>query len=372
MPIHESVINYELYKAAAIRGRYVTTAAIRSCLFKPSSVFKAETVGSSVQQKPIEMLTLGGGPIHILMWSQMHGNESTTTKAILDFLNFMESSSVLAAKILEKCTIKIIPILNPDGALAYTRVNANGVDLNRDAQERTQPESKVLRKIFDSFGPDYAFNLHDQRTIFNVGQTPKPATVSFLAPAHDDVRSISKTRAISMQLIVAMNEGLQELIPGQVGRFDDTFNKNCVGDCFQMLQTPTILFEAGHTANDYEREKTREYIFHSICKAVEVITTDTVGNRNLSAYFDIPENNTLFFDVLIKEVHMINPSYEKGSSIGILYKEVLQDGKILFEPYIAQRGKLEGYFGHKTFNCNMSEDVHQLNEVYDALVDLIC
>jgi hypothetical protein len=47
----------------------------------------------------------------------------------------------------------------------YTRLNANEVDLNRDSQNLTQPESKVLREIFDLFQPHYCFNLHDQRTI---------------------------------------------------------------------------------------------------------------------------------------------------------------------------------------------------------------
>src|SRR5690606_18803559 len=99
----------------------------------------------------------GDGPIKILMWSQMHGNESTTTKAVLDLINFLLEGSEMSNSILERCTIKIIPILNPDGALAYTRVNANGIDLNRDAQNLSQPESKVLRAVFEDFGPDYCF-----------------------------------------------------------------------------------------------------------------------------------------------------------------------------------------------------------------------
>jgi murein tripeptide amidase MpaA len=44
-------------------------------------------------------------------------------------------------------------MLNPDGADMYTRLNANEVDLNRDSQNLTQPESKVLREIFDLFQP---------------------------------------------------------------------------------------------------------------------------------------------------------------------------------------------------------------------------
>ncbi|WP_273566708.1 DUF2817 domain-containing protein [Maribacter halichondriae] len=95
---------------------------------------------------------------------------------------------------LEQCSLVILPMLNPDGAEVYTRVNANNVDLNRDAQERTQPESRILRQVFEEFRPEYCFNLHDQRTIYNVGDTNKPATVSFLSPAFDIERSISVSR----------------------------------------------------------------------------------------------------------------------------------------------------------------------------------
>jgi hypothetical protein len=55
-------------------------------------------------------------------------------------------------------------MLNPTERIC---LNANEVDLNRDSQNLTQPESKVLREIFDLFQPHYCFNLHDQRTILS-------------------------------------------------------------------------------------------------------------------------------------------------------------------------------------------------------------
>jgi len=59
------------------------------------------------------------------MWSQLHGNESTTTKALFDVLNILKEKNEFSKTILEQCTIKIIPMLNPDGARFYTRLNAN-------------------------------------------------------------------------------------------------------------------------------------------------------------------------------------------------------------------------------------------------------
>jgi hypothetical protein len=347
------------YKEKSLQGRYVTNKQVTNFLkVTNAEALLVETIGYSVEKKPIQSVTIGTGKYKILVWSQMHGNESTTTKAVLDFLNFIDGEESISKAILMNCTLKIIPILNPDGAEVYTRVNANGIDLNRDAQILSQPESILLREAYDTFQPDFCFNLHDQRTIFNVGKTSKPATVSFLAPSHDAKRSISKTRGISMKLIVAMNNVLQNLIPGQVGRYDDAFNANCVGDTFQMLETPTILFEAGHFVRDYEREVTRKYIFYSLLTAIQCIAEKQIYRYSQKDYFDIPENQKLFFDVLIKNAKIINTTYSE--SVGIVFKEVLKKGKIHLEPHIEKRGKLSEYFGHHVYDCVQISDLKAL------------
>lgn len=369
--------NYKTIHAAVkvntIQGRYVTNQHIFPFFDTLDDSFLVETIGKSVLSKDIKSVTFGSGSAKIFMWSQMHGNESTTTKAVLDFINFIQSKSDFAIQLLQKCTFKIIPILNADGAEAYTRVNANQEDLNRDAQVRRQPESIVLRNAYEAFKPDYCFNLHDQRTIFNVGTSPKPATVSFLAPAHDEERSISPSRAVSMQLIVAMHKELQQYIPNQIGRYNDGFNANCVGDTFQMLNKPTILFESGHFPNDYEREQTRIYMFCALLKAIDVIATNTLHEHSRDAYFDIPENGKLFYDILIKNADVISGKVPKGSAIGILFQETLKNTTLKFIPKIVAIENLEAYFGHKTYNClnnNELTDLKANKEVYNLVLNI--
>jgi hypothetical protein len=263
-------------------------------------------------------------------------------------------------------------MLNPDGAVAYTRVNANGIDLNRDAQERTQPESKVLRSEYDTFSPHFCFNLHDQRTIFGAGSVPKPATLSFLSPAADSIRTVTKNRLKGMNLIAAINEELQQFIPGQIGRYDDAFNANCVGDSFQMLGTPTILFEAGHFQDDYKREKTRKYVFMSMWKALEAVAFDSLNNNREKAYAAIPENKKCFFDILVQNAHLLNNKLGVGNTVGILYKEKLLKDSIHFQPFIDKTGILNGYFGHLTYDCANPNDLIRLknHEVIANLINL--
>ena len=91
----------------------------------------------------------------------------------------MASCREITELILKKCTIEIIILLNPDGALKFTRENALNIDLNRDAVAKKAIESKILRKTLKSSSPHFCFNLHDQRSIFNVSGTEKPANRKF-------------------------------------------------------------------------------------------------------------------------------------------------------------------------------------------------
>lgn len=280
------------------------------------------------------------------MWSQMHGNESTTTKALLDFINLLHSDSDLGKKLLSEFTFCMIPMLNPDGSELYTRENANGIDLNRDAQHQSQPESVILRKAFVEFKPDYCYNLHDQRTIYGVGETNNPATVSFLAPAYNFERDINDVRVKAMRLIVAMNKTLQQFIPNQIGRFDDSFNLNCVGDTFQYLNVPTVLFEAGHFQGDYEREITRKYIFIALISGLQYFYENDIVDNEIEDYLKIPQNKVAFYDFVYKNVKLNYDNIKKNINFASQFKEVLNKGEISFEAHIAQVDNLENYFGH--------------------------
>jgi Zinc carboxypeptidase len=328
--------NYHLFKEEKIAGRYITNQHIEPILKSLSSQFFVEVIGQSVLEKPIYSVKIGSGKIKIFMWSQMHGNESTTTKALFDFFNFLESDVAEAKTIKENCTLLCIPILNPDGATLYTRENANEIDLNRDAIDLSQPESNILRQLFNNFNPNFCFNLHDQRTIYAAGNTVNPATVSFLAPAFNEARDISATRNKAISIIVEMNDELQKHIPNQVGRFDDTYNGNCVGDTFQSLQVPTILFESGHFQNDYQREETRKYIFLALKVAVSSIAKNTFENDVIAKYLSIPQNNVHFNDFIYRNVRFICNSLNIITTFALDFSECLENGIIVFKAYFTE------------------------------------
>jgi len=331
------------FQELQLSGRYITNSMIEPLLKKLPKNAAVSVEGLSVEKRSIYSIKLGTGKKRIMLWSQMHGNESTTTKAIFDILNTFKAKN----SILDACTILIIPILNPDGAEAYTRLNANDVDLNRDAQNLSQPESRLLRDCFNSFKPDFCFNLHGQRTIFSVGNTSRSATVSFLSPAEDAERTITKTRKIAMELIAVMHANLQKYIPNQVALYDDGFNHNCVGDSFQSLGVPTVLFEAGHYSNDYNREITRALIYESLIMALNTISKRNLTGEGYQDYLKIPQNGKYFLDIIIRNVL----HEDKRVDIGIQYQELLINNTIQFVPKIEKIETLEGFFGHRELDA---------------------
>ena len=339
---------FSLVKTPELFGRYITNFHIEKCLEKlPKS--SISVIGQSVEKRPIYSLKFGKGPTKVLLWSQMHGNESTTTKALFDCFRLFDTSTALSNLILESCTLFVIPILNPDGAQRYTRINANHLDLNRDAQDLSQPESKVLRTAYDDFKPHYCFNLHGQRTLYNVGNTNVSATLSFLSPSQDQERQLTPNRKQAMAIIAEIKDLLQIELPNGIARYDDGFNLNCVGDTFQNFGVPTLLYEAGHYPNDYNREVVRRYMFIALLKGLTVISNG-VETSGYSKYLAIPENGKKFYDIIIRNVKE-NGASDKIVDIAFQYVERLCNGKIEFVPVVDSISKLDGFYGHREINA---------------------
>jgi len=355
-------------KEMNLKGRYITLSDIEPLLMNYNSDNQVQIIGESVLGKPIYKYELGTGKTKVLLWSQMHGNESTTTKALFDFFNLLNSNSDLANNLLNEFTFSCLPMLNPDGALLYTRENANNIDLNRDAQNLTQPESKLLRSIFENFKPDYCYNLHDQRTIYGVGtDNIKPATVSFLAPAYNENRDINEERTKAIKVIVAMNNILQEFIPNQVGRFDDSFNINCVGDTFQFLNVPTILIEAGHFQGDYDRDLTRKFVFIELVEGLKKIYENDIVNNKIEDYLNIPHNKICFYDFIYKNIKINYDNNKIITNFALQIKEELIDNQLVFNTYTAAIGDLEGFSGH--FEYDVEEALYEDFEINIPKID---
>lgn len=336
--------HYEEIRVSGFESRYLPFSQLKNYLDGnfPDKV----SLGKSFLGNDIFHLQIGNGNRNILAWSQMHGNESTGTRAMFDVLEFLKLENDWCKMILNEFTFHFIPMLNPDGATLYTRRNVCGIDLNRDFTKESSPEIRILKDFIKKENPDFMFNLHDQRTIFNVEISKEPATLSFLAPSGDIQRSLSDTRRQVMSVISYMNRHLQKYIPGKIGRFSDEFYPNSTGDNFTQMEIPTILFEAGHYPNDYQRHHTRRYNALAILLALDAIRIDE--DFGTEGYFDIPENGKKFLDIVLRNVLVKSSGAETLLDIGIYFQERINliTQEIEFCAVIEEIGDLSNYFGH--------------------------
>lgn len=354
-------------KQQEINERYITNTDLENVLESLNKdIFKVAVAGKSVLQKNIYRVDFGTGNFKILLWSQMHGNETTTTKAVFNFLKSIHANSSL----LTHFSFTFLPILNPDGAEAFTRVNANKVDLNRDSVDLSQPESQLLRSVFNKVNPNLALNMHDQRSIFSVGSGSNPATLSFLAPAFNEACDINDVRTFAMQLIATINNELKNHVPNSIGRFDDSFNINCIGDQFTHLNVPTILFEAGFASNDYQRKKAQKLVEISLQTLFKAIVSKEYEQFSINNYLSIPENEKNFVDLIIENFSTTNPELIQNKTLPVVFKEEIKAGSLVLKPTIDFHSAPNYIYAHYTLNVN-NQLINNESDIEKALQNVM-
>lgn len=346
---------FEKYQELSIKDRRFTHADLQPLIQKHSVQFEVNPLGKSVLGKSISSLNWGSGETKVMLWSQMHGNESTATMALFDLFNFLEGKGdkyeELRKLLKSQLQLKFIPMLNPDGADAFKRRNALDIDLNRDAISLISPEAVILKKARDDFEPEFGFNLHDQQIYYNVVNTPKQATISLLAPAYNDATDINDVRGRAMQTIASMNSLLQELIPSQVGKYDDAFEPRAFGDNIQKWGTSTILIESGGLVGDPEKQEVRKINFMLLLDALYTIATRGYTQYSTDQYFAIPDNGFQLMDLLIEEMQVPVNGTWYPIDLAIRRRETEGRAGYSFTGSVEDLGDMQIFFGLETLDA---------------------
>ncbi|WP_317168394.1 M14 family zinc carboxypeptidase [Blattabacterium cuenoti] len=316
-------------------------------------------IGLSIEKRKIFKIKWGIGKIKILIWSQMHGNETTGTKSMFDIFNFFlkEHNCNLVQFLKKSLTILFIPMLNPDGSEIFKRRNAINVDLNRDAIRLQSPEIQILFKEIEKNKPNILFNLHDQRSIYNVGyQNFNPAILSFLSPSISMNKNVySKSRKKSMGIINFITKELYKILPdiGSIGRFSDKLYPTAIGDRLQQLGYPCILIESGNYPKDFQKKIIRKYSTLSIIAGIYFISYNKVEDleRNYKSYFSIPENKNILLDKIYRKVQIQKNKNKFLVDIGLMNFEKidLMKKNLTFFTKIVDIGDLSNFFSYEEF-----------------------
>ncbi len=293
---------------------------------KDKNDFQVKVLGQSVQKRNIYQIDYGNGDKNVMLWSQMHGDESTATMALFDLFNFLSASNdefdSIRSIIKAKTHLMFIPMLNPDGAEVFQRRNAMGIDINQDARRGTSPEASILINAAKLNKPDYGYNLHDQQKYYTAAYSGKAATISFLAPAYNYEREVNSVRGDAMKMIVGMNKLLQAYIPGNVARYNDTHEPRGFGDNFQKWGASTVLIESGGYPNDPEKQFIRKLNFEIILNSLLDIASGNYQKNDAKEYDTIPENAVKLNDVVIRNIRFKNDTIEYKTDIAIRQDEI--------------------------------------------------
>lgn len=281
--------------------------------------------GNSFEGRSIKRISYGHGPIVILAWTQMHGNEATATASVFDLLDtLLQNADSRLSNAHSVFTLHIVPMLNPDGAQRCIRHNAQAIDINRDAVANQTLEGKILMRLVDSLRPDIAFNLHDQSPYYQSGTSGFPSTIAFLAPAFDSNRTIDAKRHLAMALIGGMTQAISPYIKNCIARYDDGFSSRAFGDCIAGKGAATILIESGAAVGDPNRQIARKMNVIAILEAMSMLQDQYLGTLTKASldayqktYWDIPQNTSeTLSSLIVRGLHFIGGhSYRADVSI---------------------------------------------------------
>jgi hypothetical protein len=300
------------YRVKALDRRDFTYAALWAAVgptIDAAPDLVRREVGRSALGRPLFAVSYGHGPTRVLLWSQMHGNESTATMALADVFRFLAEApdDPLARRLADRLTVVFVPMLNPDGAQRFERRNAQGVDINRDARSLATPEARALKGLQASFRPEFGFNLHDQNVRTRVGASDRLAAISLLAPAYDSANSLNETRTRALQVATVVLDAVRPLVGGHVTRYDDTYNPRAFGDLMQRWGVSTVLIESGGWRNDPEKQYLRRVNFVALLTALDVIATGRYTNADPAGYRALPFNGRPVQDLLIRGGTVVAP-----------------------------------------------------------------
>jgi murein peptide amidase A len=130
-------------------------------------------VGKSVRGRTILATVFGNGSKRVMVLGGIHGNEQNSAvvaKAL--------SATLTRDPLASSPTIIIVAEVNPDGLVDGVRVNASGVDINRNfpssswqseypdaihypgAEPASEPETKAVMSLIKKYPPDLLITLH--------------------------------------------------------------------------------------------------------------------------------------------------------------------------------------------------------------------
>lgn len=160
---------------AANYSRPSSSAEISAYLHQLAAMYpraRVESIGTSVQGRPLEALILSGSAragvstsdrVTVEIIGSQHGMEGAGAESLLFIARELLSGNL--QYVLDDVDVVLVPNSNPDGFEIGKRVNANHVNLNTDFVALTQPESRALVAALARYRPEAVLDVHESAVL---------------------------------------------------------------------------------------------------------------------------------------------------------------------------------------------------------------
>ncbi len=182
---------------------YKPTLSREAKFFAPvyQPVTSRVAIATSNQGRDIECIIHGFGDDTVLFIASIHGDEVAGTSLLASLDSYLkEHPEFLVGK-----QVVMIPIANPDGFVAKSRFNADGVDINRNfpAENRvnnkvngftslSEPESRAIDSVIRIYKPNRIITFHQPLDC-----------IDYDGPAQELAQLLSKTCKLNVKKLGA-------------------------------------------------------------------------------------------------------------------------------------------------------------------------
>lgn len=267
------------------------------------------SAGLSDEGCALHTLRFGEGERRVLIWARQHGDEPDCTAALCAALNFLVTNSEepWVQFLLSELDIVVFPMVNPDGVARYTRQNAQGIDLNRDAVALSGPEAQALITLKHGFDPEYCFNLHDMYGRKSANDRDLVA-LAFQAGPFEERDIDNEVRLKAKTICGLMANEARRHAPDNLARYTADYMPKAFGDSMMRWGVSSILIEAGGW---FERDGGDDFVRRlfalSLFRGLHTIAAGEDAEPTGTDYDKIPfDSGQKFADRILAGLHLLN------------------------------------------------------------------
>lgn len=132
---------------------------------------RVDRIGNTVQGRPMQLVQVGlpapksvdeAADGSVLMYNcSIHGDEPSGREACMQLARDLSTTTDPTWERLLKNTTVLLLNANPDGWVADTRENTDGIDINRDMMDLASPEANTIARTIRDWKPDVLNDLHE-------------------------------------------------------------------------------------------------------------------------------------------------------------------------------------------------------------------